>query len=588
MIDLFHLQSGGAGFLVRIPSASSESGENFSSAVIEGQLLLNVLIGSQAIRTVDDFITAAVEHAKDIVGFTNAQRLIFCFDNREYVTGAKKQEQQRRTEVAQKSLTARKIEVYTQEDLDAFFVRSPAGSEDLQQPKTTDSALPSLERLRASKGGSKVLARAKNLLIDAVRAANFVHADTSDVRGNVELMFVYDGVVEHGHQKRAEDGTWNWSPLQFDGNDAPRGIGEAEELVAFYALQEPYTGDRVFVRCSDTDVLAILALGLRRMRNKQRKIFLDMNPGKSFDKTFGPPPAPLSEAEEAKLKKRKFTYPRCMEVVEATRGFLEAAARDEALKNYADPLLTVIFVCCLGGSDNVQQLPRMSGEAWLKALRNAPEAAQWLARCAVFAEAPLEVEGCDFDAQPLRTFLQEHGAVDEFVAHLFALTLSGDVGKKYQAVSNELQNEPAAESELQERLAAMLVDSKQALEARQAKADKDYERKLQKYNEAEAEKEPEEKLAPDGTVLTSAADKKGKAEPKRTQCVAFMPIDLQQVRGRIRRAHWQLQKILNGVVESGTPKYDEQREGKSVWGWSAESGSICNDVVPWSNAVQLF
>jgi len=620
-INLIYEMSGGAGFSNQITPASraGEDGD-FTAVVLEGQLFLNVLIGSQSIGSVDEFVAAASSHAKDVIGFTNARRIIMCFDRKDHVTGAKKEEQKRRSDTAKKSMEAKNVKPYTEEELAKFFVRlnadgdGSAADAHLEMPKATQNDLPLLERLRASKGGYEVLSRAIQFIVDAFKATSFVHVDAAaggghmDARKSTELFFVYGDTVEHGKQVYSGydddddgdgDGKWHWKPLEFDGTTPPEGVGEAEELVSHYALQERYTGSKVLVRCSDTDVMAILTLGLRRMRNKSRLIYLDMNQGRSLQKIFDSP----EKEPEVESKKRKVNdYPRCVEIVEAVKNFLLACNVDQTFKNYADPLLTVSYVCCLGGSDNIPQLPRMSGAAWIKGIQKSPEAAKWLAGKAVFAENPYVI-GSSLSSDPeddfsskLRTFVQEHGAVEEFVIHLFSMSLSADISKKYKEMSISLNNVPSSEEEMEKRLQDMIEDAKESLEKRQKKADKDYEKKLLKYEKEKANAPPsssnEGSVAPDGTIFTSPSTKKRKnaadSGPKRTTSVAFIPIGLKEVRGRIRRAHWQLQKILNGVVENGTPPFDLMDGDKSVWGWDAETGLSTDDIVEWSNDVQLF
>jgi hypothetical protein len=308
-ISLLNSVTGGAGFAHRVPETERE----FDSAVVEGTLLLNVVLGSMQVRTVDDFVAACRASFKDVVAFTGARKLFICFDNREEVSKAKRALQQKRTESASKSVEKKGLKPYTDDELAAFLQRA----DDTAALKATHAELPSLERLRVSKGGGAVLERATRFMVDALKTTPFVVPDeggsgTLCAIGKVELIIVRNGVVEHGHQ-RAELGSdapeppLHWQALEHDGERAPVGVAEAEELVAHYAVGE-WSGARVFARCSDTDIVPVLACAVRRLRGSPHKqrIWLDLNQGRSLENAFGAEP-PADDQ-----KKRKNDYPRCV------------------------------------------------------------------------------------------------------------------------------------------------------------------------------------------------------------------------------------------------------------------------------------
>ena len=632
-IQTVYAVSGGAGFSHHVPEASAV---HFDTVVVEGQLLLNRLLGTQSVRTVDDFVRAAQEHARDLVARTRTKRLILCFDDKRQVSGAKKATQKQRTESAAKSVRSKSQAPYTESELGNFFLLRPDPTEPgtselhrrLYTPKAVYEDVPDLTRLRASRGGSAVLARATTFLVDAWRCTEYVHAPLDaneglglldNVQHDVELLFVRRGVVEHGIQKLANAYQPPpavvydyWQPLQRDNESAPATLGEAEELVAHYALQR-FTGRRVFVRCSDTDIVALLAHGVQRLQGDtsiKEEVWLDLNQGGALEETFASDAAASAAAQrndDEQKKRKNAEYPRCIDMVAATHAFFRAAAEHPSFKHFTHPLHVLTFIASYGGSDNIEQLPLMTGEAWVKQLVANPHMAQWLARSVVSCERPAPPpsfhDEVNADAQsecdeavrafnkPLRTHVCETGCLAEFAAHQFALKMAG---KEYEKVSETLANVPRDIDVIARNLREMQVAVREATEKRQKAANAKYEKDVAKYAEALAALKAEQaktEVAPDGTLVAAAASSaaavaKLKA-PRLTQCTSFMPLPLDEVYARARRAHWQLQKIVNGTVANGVPRFDEQRDGKSVWGWD-ESGTPTTNIVPYARDLELI
>jgi hypothetical protein len=551
------------------------------------------------------------------------------WDNHEDVTKAKDSERAKRAQRARLDLTRISQKVYTDDEMDEFFLESRWND----KASLSAAPVPSGIRLRASSG------EAKNRAMRRLSAL-MKHAALTSVYGEGQLIYiVQDGTC--GMYDASKENV----PAELVGEEAsPEGIHEAEMLCVHYAFKEIATADvetrdqlAIMIHCNDTDTFLPLVSNAWRVMfdgttesDKMPSVYLNLTSASSADKDA--PEAAAADEEDAAapastaVKYQATPYVDVLRVyVEFTKNARAKTPETAPWHNFAFPLFTLGLISGMCGSEKVEEVKGAGASTLFKAFVTNAEAIQKY----LFAEKQanevhrlLEVESPFDDARaPSETPVAERVSkrlrvvVDEpTLAAIFVVmcaaktplwridpTKAKNGGPENDVSTHVLRILGSAELDKNDTLDSALGFMSSLATRTQAGGEL-----LQKTWDSTEGSDADKKLAMVAAwkEIKSLWDKSGgdvfnmtppvSAHPptKRPRASAKpQPADsIEALRGRVRRAVWQLTgEYVNGMVANGLPPCDETDAASllSKWGRNAD-GSLCDKIVPFSPTMNLY
>lgn len=522
----------------------------------------------------------------------------FSADDYANVTKAKTEVQEDRTKDARQKLTKNKKKWYSEEELATLVLPERFDSEEALKA----TPMLDMDRLRAADNGPAKTAARKRLNEFILHAAITTFVDE---RQTVE--FVIDGKWHF----YAYDAASPKALVLLNSRELPTGIAESEMICAHYVFSQiamtpaSMRGELAFmIHCKDTDIVMPLVVNVPRiitddMVNSELAPAVWINLSSKSGDGPAEEEAPAAEKDEdgggdddkAFGKYQKKPYLDVIRVFYEFSKNCAAKTPETAPWNVMpNPLITMAFMAVIGGSEKVEKVAGATAEGTFVEFCKRPEIHSVLSasqRC-IEVEALFEYKAREdgsneflFDTpvqrridQVVRVVVDEPAFMDIFMRicaykqkRLEAGAkgeLSGDVVTKILGTA-----ETRSDETFQQALDYMIQFA--------AKHRKMFDDKVAEYAELERRKNAGE------------AVELGK-KPTRYVSKPVPAQSLQELRGHIRRAVWQLTgETLNGMVNGGLPPCGQKDEatGKSKWG-RKDDGTLENDIVPFSATMNLY
>jgi hypothetical protein len=558
------------------------------------------------------------------------------WDNHEDVTKAKDTERAKRAQRARMDLTRLSQKVYTDAEMDEFFLESRWNDATALHAAPVPSGI----RLRASSG------EAKNRAMRRLSAL-MKHAALTSVYGEGQLIYIVQDGTCGTYDTSKED-----VPAEFLGEEeSPEGIHEAEMLCVHYAFKEIATTDvevrdqlAIMIHCNDTDTFLPLVANAWRVifdgtteSDKLPSVYLNLTAASSAAKDVseaataddgagGEEDAAAAPAVAKEVKYQATPYVDVVRVyIEFTKNARAKTPATAPWHNFAFPLFTLGLISGMCGSEKVEEVKGAGAETLFKAFvtnaaaiqkhlfaeKQANEVYRLLEVESPFDDArePSETPAVERVAKRLRVVVDEPTLAAVFVFMCAAKTpmwridptKSKNGGPENDVSTHVLRILGASELDKNETLDRALGFMSSLAMRMQTGGEL-----LQKVWDDTEGSDADKKLATvaawkeikaiwdrsDGDVFNMTPPASALPPTKRPRASGKpQPADsIEALRGRVRRAVWQLTgEYVNGMVANGLPPCDETDAESSLskWGRNAD-GSLCDKIVPFSPTMNLY